>query len=362
MFLTMSSFVIAILFFSNSCLAAGPARVPLGAAINCTIIAESGFTCVPTCHITGNVCVSPAAATFITGCSLTLSADGTYATSPQITGRVYAASYVAPTPAELSAEVSAMHAAYNDAAGRPSPGHLNLASGAIGGLTLAPGLYKWTSGVSIGSSVTISGAATDTWIFQITGGLTIAHASVILTGGASPANIVWVVAGTVTLGTSSVFEGIVLGATSITLQTASSGYRHPALIGYFKFGGLVKLDGSRPSAIGGLTLAPGLYKWTSGVSIGSSVTISGAATDTWIFQVAGTLTIASGKSVILSGGASPANIVWVVSGAVTLGTSSVFEGIVLGATGITLQTASSITGRLFAQTAVALQAATVTSP
>ncbi|KZP02495.1 Ig-like protein, group 2, partial [Athelia psychrophila] len=115
-------------------------------------------------------------------------------------------------------------------------------------------------------------------------------------------------------------------------------------------------------AIGGLTLTPGLYKWTSGVSINSSITISGAVTDTWIFQIAGPLTIANGKSIILSGGASPANIVWVVAGAVTFGIGSVSKGIVLGATSITLQTGSSINGRLLSQTAVALQVATVTHP
>ncbi|KZP03052.1 hypothetical protein FIBSPDRAFT_905310, partial [Athelia psychrophila] len=115
-------------------------------------------------------------------------------------------------------------------------------------------------------------------------------------------------------------------------------------------------------AIGGLTLAPGLYKWTSGVSIGTSVTLSGLATDTWIFQIAGGLTIASAQAVVLAGGASPANIVWVVAGAVTLGTTSVFQGTILGATSITLQTGSSINGRLLAQTAVALQVATVTQP
>ncbi|KZP10300.1 antifreeze protein [Athelia psychrophila] len=202
----MSPFAIAILFFSNSCLAAGPVAVPLGTAVNCVILAKSGITDVPTSHITG-----------------TLSADGTYSTSSQITGRAYAASYASPTPSTLTTAISDLVTAYNNAAGRTSPDHTNLASGAIGGLTLAPGLYKWTSGVSIGSSVTISGASTDTWIFQVAGTLTIANGkSVILSGGASPANIVWVVAGAATFGTTSVFKGIVLGATGITLNTGST--------------------------------------------------------------------------------------------------------------------------------------------
>jgi hypothetical protein len=51
-----------------------------------------------------------------------------------------------------------MQTAYADAAGRPTPTFLNLGGGAIGGLTLTPGLYKWTSTVTIPSDVTISGA------------------------------------------------------------------------------------------------------------------------------------------------------------------------------------------------------------
>lgn len=72
--------------------------------------------------------------------------------------------------------------------------------------------------------------------------------------------------------------------------------------------------------------------------------------------------MASAQSVVLQGGARPANIVWAVAGAVTLGSKSAFEGIILAAAGITMQTGSSVNGRLLAQTAVALQMATVTRP
>ncbi|KZP10295.1 antifreeze protein [Athelia psychrophila] len=219
----ISSLAIAILVLSNSCLAAGPVAVPLGSAANFAILAKSGISTVPSSAITGDIGLSPAAATFITGFSLTRSADGTYATSPQVTGKVYAASYTSPTPSTLTTATSDVLAAYNNAAGRVNPNFTNLKSGAIGGLTLTPGLYKWTSGVSINTPVTISGTATDTWIFQIAGPFTIAPAqSVLLAGGASAANIVWVVAGAVTFGIGSVSKGIVLGATSITLQTGSS--------------------------------------------------------------------------------------------------------------------------------------------
>jgi hypothetical protein len=114
--------------------------------------------------------------------------------------------------------------------------------------------------------------------------------------------------------------------------------------------------------IGGLTLTPGLYKWTSSVNIPTDIAIAGGPNDIWIFQVAGTLKMSSAVRVTLSGGAQAKNIYWQVAGAVTFGTTSHFEGIILGQTGINLQTGATINGRLLAQTAVTLQMSTVTQP
>jgi hypothetical protein len=114
-----------------------------------------------------------------------------------------------------------------------------------------------------------------------------------------------------------------------------------------------------------LTLAPGVYEWGSNVTIPTDLTLNGSATDVWIFNVNGTLDMASGgtttgKSVILTGGALPQNIFWRVSGAVTLGTTSHFEGVILAMTNIAMKTGASINGRLLAQTAVTLDQNTVT--
>jgi len=114
--------------------------------------------------------------------------------------------------------------------------------------------------------------------------------------------------------------------------------------------------------IGGLTLKPGLYKWGTGVNISTDVTISGSSRDIWIFQVAQTLDLADGMKITLTGGALAKNIFWQVAGAVTLGTTSHFEGIVLGQTGINMKTGASINGRLLAQTAVTLQMNAVNKP
>jgi hypothetical protein len=114
--------------------------------------------------------------------------------------------------------------------------------------------------------------------------------------------------------------------------------------------------------IGGQTIVPGLYKWNSTLTIPLDVTLAGGPNDVWIFQISGTLDLASAKRVILTGGAQAKNIFWVVAGAVTLGTYSHFEGSILGKTSLSLLTGASINGRLLAQTAVTLQMNTVTRP
>ena len=116
-----------------------------------------------------------------------------------------------------------MTTAYNDAAGRTSPDYVEFGTGDIGGKTLKSGLYKWSNTVIMPANITISGATTDVWIFQIAGNLTVSPAmNVILTGGALAKNIFWQVAGQVTLGTTSHFEGVILSMTGITLQTGAS--------------------------------------------------------------------------------------------------------------------------------------------
>jgi len=114
--------------------------------------------------------------------------------------------------------------------------------------------------------------------------------------------------------------------------------------------------------IGGLTLAPGVYTTASNLLISTDVTLSGTASDVWIFQIGGTLDISSGKNIILSGGALPENVFWQVAGTTTLGTTSVFNGIILDQTLIAMQTGATLNGRALAQSAVTLDANNVLSP
>jgi hypothetical protein len=367
-----------------------------------------------------------------------------------------------------------MQAAYTDGAGR-APDATELGAGNIGGMTIAPGVYKWSTGVTIPADVTLSGGPNDVWIFEIAQNLNVSSGQqVILSGGAQAKNVFWVVAGQTTLGTGSVFYGNILDQTAIVLQTgatlngralaqtavtldansvtaaavpsapSNSGSPTPVNLGtagnfailtktgisttgttsimgnigvspaaatYITGFGLVTdssgqfstsslvngkvyasnyavptpatlttavsdmqaayTDGAgrAPDAtelgtgnIGGMTIAPGVYKWSTGVTIPTDVTLSGGRNAVWIFEIAQNLDVSSDQHIILSGGAQAKNIYWVVAGQTTLGTGSVFNGNILGQTAIVMNTGASLNGRALAQTAVTLDANTVTSP
>ena len=210
----------AVWTFTTAATGAGPAPVNLRTAGNFVILAKTAITNVPTSAITGDVGLSPAAESYITGFSQTKHTG--YSTSPQVTGFIYAADMTPPTPAKMTTAISDMQTAYTDAAGRPLPDFTNLYAGNLGGRTLAPGLYKWGSSVTIPTNVTVSGGANDVWIFQISGDLTVSSATSVLLIGAQAKNIFWQVAGQVILGTTAHFEGIILSQTQITLQTGAS--------------------------------------------------------------------------------------------------------------------------------------------
>ena len=193
----------------------------LGSAGNYVLMAESGISNVTGSSITGDIAVSPLAASYITGFALV--ANNSFSTSSSVTGKIYAADYAPPTPANLTTAIGSMETAYTDAAGRTTPDFNELATGAIGGLTLTPGLYTWTSTVTASDDVYLSGGPNDTWILQIAGDFTMSSAKTIhLTGGALAKNVFWQVAGQVVIGSSAHFEGIMLAKTAITLQTLAS--------------------------------------------------------------------------------------------------------------------------------------------
>jgi hypothetical protein len=195
----------------------GPAPLDLKSASSFAVLTKSGVTDVPASVITGDVGASP-----ITGAADNL-------TCAEVTGKSYSVDAAGPLPCRitnatlLTAAIKDMMTAYTDAAGRTLPTATNLGAGEIGGLTIAPGLYKWGTGVSISTDVTLSGGANDVWIFQIAQTLNQASATkVVLSGGAQAKNVFWQSFGDVTIQTNAQFNGVILSQTAINLKTGAS--------------------------------------------------------------------------------------------------------------------------------------------
>lgn len=202
--------------------AAGPAPVVLGTAGNYVILAKSKVSTTGTTAVVGNIGISPAAETFLTGFSQARDATNVFSTSSLVTGSLFAADMAPPTPSNLTTAIGNMETAYTDAAGRSLPDFTELGAGDISGKTLVPGLYKWGTSVSMNSAVTLSGGANDVWIFQIAQDLLVSNGvTVTLSGGAQAKNIFWQVAGQAVLGTTADFKGIILSKTQIVLQTGA---------------------------------------------------------------------------------------------------------------------------------------------
>lgn len=209
-------------FTTGSTTVAPGVPVVLGTAANFVLLGKSGITNVPTSMITGNIGVSPIDSTAITGLPLTPDSSNQFATTPQVTGRVYAPDFAVPTPTMVGTAVSDMQTAYTAAAGR-APDVTELGAGMIGSITLSPGVYKWSSGLLIPTSVTLSGNSTDVWIFQIAQGLTLSSGTqIVLAGGALAKNVFWQAAGEVIVNTSAHLEGTVLTQTAATLDTGAT--------------------------------------------------------------------------------------------------------------------------------------------
>ena len=194
----------------------GPLPVNLESAGKFVILSKTGITDVATSAITGDIGTSP-----ITGAAITL-------VSAEVTGTIYTVDSAGPTGSvpdavKLTLAVGDMQTAYSDAAARTSPNFTELGAGDISGMTLAPGLYKWSSSVGITTGVTLSGLADDVWIFQIAGDLSAASGAIVtLSGGAQAKNVFWQVAGQTTLNTTAQFKGIILCQTLIAMKTGAT--------------------------------------------------------------------------------------------------------------------------------------------
>jgi hypothetical protein len=204
-----------------------PTIVDLGLAGDYVILSQSGISTTGTTAITGNMGISPMTSTGITGdWALNLLPGGAFSTSLRVTGNVYAPDYAPPTPANLTTAINNMTTAYTSANGLTVPAPVNeFMAGNLNGQTLATGIYKWSSNVTVTNGIILDGGGDNcaTFIFQIAGDLTVANGAIItLQNGAQAKNIFWVVAGSsAALGTTVDFSGNILCKTLISLNTGA---------------------------------------------------------------------------------------------------------------------------------------------
>ena len=116
--------------------------------------------------------------------------------------------------------------------------------------------------------------------------------------------------------------------------------------------------------LGGLTLVPGVFGFTSSAQLTGTLTLDalGNPNAVFIFKIGSTLTTATGSSVLVINGGSSCNVFWQVGSSATLGTTTTFAGNTLALTSITLNTGASVSGRALARNgAVTLAGNSVTA-
>lgn len=176
--------------------------INLGTSGNFGLLAGSGITNVSAATtIVGDVGSSPTPS--VTGI-----------TQSQVTGTLY----LNPDPATVQAQTDLI-VAYNQAAGAPC--NTDLTGMDLGGMTLVPGVYCFSSSAGLTGTLTLDGQGDPMaqWVFQIGSTLiTGTDSTVALINGAAQCNIFWQVGSSATIQTNNVFVGNILALTSITLD------------------------------------------------------------------------------------------------------------------------------------------------
>jgi hypothetical protein len=110
--------------------------------------------------------------------------------------------------------------------------------------------------------------------------------------------------------------------------------------------------------LGGKILLPGVYCFSSSAGLTGILTLNGnnEPNPVWVFQIGTSLTTAAGAlgmpaaSVVFENGGSCGDVFWQVGSSATLGTYSVFEGIIIADVSITIGTGASLSGSALALT------------
>jgi Ice-binding-like len=178
--------------------------VGLGTAEPFAVLGASAITNTGSSVIDGNLGISP-------GTALTGFPPGT------VNGTVDNSNAVA-----MQAETD-LTTAYNFAAGEACGD--NLTGQDLGGLTLTPGVYCFSSSAQLTGTLDLDaqGNPNAVFVFQIGSTLTTAGGSAVdFLNGGQGGDLFWQVGSSATLGTTTAFEGSILALTSITLDTGAT--------------------------------------------------------------------------------------------------------------------------------------------
>jgi hypothetical protein len=194
-------------FTTSGVVGTGPAAINLGAAGSFAVMAAATITSTGLTLINGDVGLRPGTAQGIP--------------AGQVNGTIHI-----NDPVVTKAQADLL-AAYSDAVNRTINAQALPAN--IGGLTFAPGLYINASSVLLlgagsNNNVTLDaqGDPNAVFLFKMGSTLTTAPGSqMILAGGAKAANIFWQVGSSATIDTTTLFQGNVLAAVSITLNAGA---------------------------------------------------------------------------------------------------------------------------------------------
>lgn len=169
--------------------------------------------------------------------------------------------------------------AYNAAAGQPIPLGNDLTGQDLGGLTLTPGAYMFSSSAQLTGQLTLNalGNADAQFVFEVGSTLTTASASSVwMINGASPCAVYWQIGSSATLGTTTAFQGNLLAHTSITINDGAT-VQGRALAST----GAVTLDNSKLDApVCGTTPTPSPRGTGSSPGTGTSLGTGGASLGT----------------------------------------------------------------------------------
>lgn len=138
--------------------------------------------------------------------------------------------------------------------------------------------------------------------------------------------------------------GVVVGGTMNMGNAAAQTAESDLNTAYNTAAGLAPTKVLTGQNLGGMTLTPGVYFFSSTAQLTGQLTLNdqGNPNAVFVFQIAKTLTTASASSVIFSNSLTDSNVYWQVGSSATLGTTTAFEGNILALTSITLNTGATI--------------------